>query len=62
MDHNLPPDELNRVKQIGSHFGFPYCYGYNVRDKEILPNETIDCKKYVVNHTFFIILKIYKGS
>jgi glucose/arabinose dehydrogenase len=45
MEHNLPPDELNRVTKIGASFGFPYCYGHDHRDKEILANETVDCKK-----------------
>lgn len=31
---DLPPDELNVVKQDGQHFGFPYEYGKGVRDGE----------------------------
>lgn len=32
-DHN-PPDELNKADGKGSHFGFPYLHGENVRDPE----------------------------
>ncbi|MGI5817183.1 MAG: PQQ-dependent sugar dehydrogenase [Armatimonadota bacterium] len=32
MGDNIPPDELNRLREIGQHFGFPYCHGRDVLD------------------------------
>lgn len=32
MGDNIPPDELNRVEQMGQHFGFPYCHGGDIAD------------------------------
>lgn len=29
-----PPDELNRVSQLGLHFGFPYCHGRDFLDPD----------------------------
>jgi len=34
MGDDLPPDELNKASTHGSHFGFPYKHGSNVRDPE----------------------------
>jgi len=34
LGDNLPPDEINRVDQVGQHFGFPYCHGGMVPDPE----------------------------
>ncbi|MCL1057342.1 PQQ-dependent sugar dehydrogenase [Shewanella gelidimarina] len=30
MGDNLPPDEINKVETIGSHYGFPYLHGKDV--------------------------------
>lgn len=34
LSEDLPEDELNRVTQIGQHFGFPYCHQGNFTDRE----------------------------
>jgi glucose/arabinose dehydrogenase len=34
MGDDLPPDELNRAKGPGLHFGFPYWHGRNIQDPE----------------------------
>lgn len=34
LGDNEPPDELNRVRNDGSHFGFPYCHGGDIVDPE----------------------------
>jgi len=34
MGDNVPPDELNRLEGIGTHYGFPYLHGRNVRDPQ----------------------------
>jgi glucose/arabinose dehydrogenase len=34
MGDDTPPDELNRLKQVGQHFGFPFCHGRNIADPD----------------------------
>jgi glucose/arabinose dehydrogenase len=34
MGDDVPPDELNRAKKPGLHFGFPYWHGRNIPDPE----------------------------
>jgi glucose/arabinose dehydrogenase len=34
MSEDVPEEELNRVTQIGQHFGFPFCHQGNLRDTE----------------------------
>ena len=34
-DHiNHPPEEVNHAPVEGMHFGYPFCYGYNLNDPE----------------------------
>lgn len=35
LGDDLPPDELNKAPVKGLHFGFPYCYGGDLRDPEL---------------------------
>jgi glucose/arabinose dehydrogenase len=37
LGDDSPPDELNRMRQVGLHFGFPYLHGANVQDPEYWP-------------------------
>lgn len=32
MGNDLPPDELNRARRTGEHFGYPYCHGRDIAD------------------------------
>ena len=34
LGDDIPPDELNRAHKKGLNFGFPYCYGDNIRDTD----------------------------
>jgi len=34
MGDDAPPDELNRLRQPGLHFGYPYCHGGTLADPE----------------------------
>lgn len=34
LGDNSPPDELNRIDRSGLHFGFPYCFGTDLRDPQ----------------------------
>jgi glucose/arabinose dehydrogenase len=35
LSEDMPPDELNRVTELGAHFGFPYCHGGTMTDPEL---------------------------
>ncbi|MBX3022734.1 MAG: PQQ-dependent sugar dehydrogenase [Bdellovibrionales bacterium] len=35
LGEDLPPDELNRLSREGEDFGFPHCYGKNMKDPEL---------------------------
>ncbi len=34
MGDDIPPCELNRLTEIGQHFGYPFCHGGTVKDPE----------------------------
>ncbi len=34
LGDDQPPDELNRVRKFGLHFGYPYCHGTSLPDPE----------------------------
>lgn len=34
MGDDIPPCELNRVSEMGQHFGYPYCHGGEIKDPE----------------------------
>lgn len=34
LGDDIPPCELNRITEIGQHFGYPYCHGGTVKDPE----------------------------
>lgn len=34
LGDNTPPDELNRLEKVGSHFGFPFCHAGTIVDPE----------------------------
>lgn len=65
MGDEIPPDELNRVSNIGDHFGFPYCLGG-------FYNETrygqYDCSQFVAPaqlleaHTAALGIRFYTGE
>lgn len=38
LGDNLPPDEVNLIEE-GNDYGWPYCYGDNVRDSKFKPGE-----------------------
>jgi glucose/arabinose dehydrogenase len=39
MGDDIPPDELNKARVAGEHFGFPYLHGKNVKDPEFWPQK-----------------------
>lgn len=42
LGDDLPPDEVNIIKE-GAHYGWPYCYGDQIRDNRFMPNGSFDC-------------------
>jgi len=34
LSDDIPPCELNRLSQVGQHFGYPYCHGGTILDPE----------------------------
>jgi glucose/arabinose dehydrogenase len=44
LGDDIPPDELNHLTSIGSHFGFPYCHAGEISDPEF--GGQGDCKDF----------------
>jgi glucose/arabinose dehydrogenase len=44
MGDDMPPDELNRARRKGQHFGFPYCHGNAIADPEFGAGH--ECERY----------------
>lgn len=44
LGDDTPPDEINHLTKVGEHFGFPFCHGKNIVDKEFGKGK--DCKNY----------------
>ncbi len=44
LGEDAPPDELNRLDQIGQHFGYPYCHGGTISDPEF--GQAHPCKNF----------------
>lgn len=42
LGDDLPPDEINVITE-GKNYGWPYCYGKQIRDMRFEPNTNYDC-------------------
>lgn len=66
LGDEIPPCELNRVTQIGQHFGYPYCHGGDIKDPEF--GDKRPCSDFIkpaqkLNpHVAPLGLKFYTGS
>ncbi len=66
LSDELPPDELNRVRRGGSHYGFPYVHGNNIRDPEF--GKFVNLDKYIQPeieldaHVAALGMRFYKGK
>jgi glucose/arabinose dehydrogenase len=49
LGDNLPPDEINIVQE-GEHYGWPYCYGDQIRDEQFKADADFDCQDTVPSH------------
>lgn len=66
MGNDIPPDELNRVGAVGSHFGFPFCHGGRLLDEEFGEGRSCDEAVGPVQeldaHVASLGMKFYTGS
>lgn len=66
LGDDIPPCELNRVTEAGSHFGYPYCHGGTISDPEFGQEQA--CDKFVKPaqnlgpHVAPLGLKFYTGD
>ena len=66
LGDDLPPDELNRVSEPGSHFGFPFCHGGDIPDPEF--GSARDCAEFTPPvqrlgpHVASLGLRFYTGT
>lgn len=49
LGDDLPPDEVNIIRE-GSNYGWPFCYGKQVRDTKFRPEKEFDCSATVAPH------------
>ena len=65
LGDDLPPDELNRIKE-GAHYGWPYCYGQRVVDDQFRKTEfcrtTEPAALEFPAHSAVLGLAFYTGS
>jgi glucose/arabinose dehydrogenase len=65
MGDNIPPCELNRAPEAGMHFGYPYCHGGSIKDREF---DSYDCSDFTPParklgaHVAPLGLKFYTGE
>jgi glucose/arabinose dehydrogenase len=66
MGDDTPPCELNRVTEIGQHFGYPYCHGGTIKDPEF--GDKYPCEDFVAPaqnlgpHVAPLGVKFYTGD
>lgn len=66
LGDDLPPEELNQLLNIGSHFGFPYCHAGDLRDRKY--GHQKDCKEFVAPvwkfkaHMAPLGMRFYQGT
>ena len=62
---NSPPDELNRAERDGLHFGFPYCHGGDLPDKEFAGRPCAEFVPPVARldaHVATLGMRFYRGT
>jgi len=66
MGDDLPDDELNRVSQIGQHFGFPYIHNTNIADPDFTDSKIAKLNTPPVltlgAHVAALGMEFYQGS
>ncbi len=65
MGDDIPPDELNVLRQDGQHFGYPWCHGQDIADPEF---DQRACSEFVppevdlAPHTAAVGMRFYRGD
>jgi glucose/arabinose dehydrogenase len=49
LGDDLPPDEINIIRE-GDDYGWPYCYGKNIRDKTVHSEVGDPCRSMTTSH------------
>jgi glucose/arabinose dehydrogenase len=49
LGDNTPPDEINIIQE-GNDYGWPHCYGKNIRDNTFRSGEDINCQNKTPSH------------
>ncbi len=66
MGDDIPPCELNRVEEVGQHYGYPFCHGSNIPDPEFGKQRPCSDFKSPVQemgpHTAPLAVKFYRGN
>lgn len=66
LGDDTPPCELNRVTEVGQHFGYPFCHGGEVKDPEF--GDQRACDEFVAPvqnlgaHVAPLAVKFYTGD
>jgi len=66
MGDDVPPCELNRVEEVGQHYGYPFCHGGTIPDPEFGGERS--CAEFVPPvqamgpHTAPLAVKFYRGN
>lgn len=66
LGDTIPPCELNRVTEMGQHFGYPYCHGGYIKDPEF--GDKFPCEDFVAPaqklgpHVAPLGIKFYTGD
>ena len=66
LGDDIPPCEINRVSEIGQHFGYPFCHGGTIADPEF--GDQRPCSEFVAPvqnlgaHVAPLGIKFYTGS
>ena len=66
MGDDVPPCELNRVAELGQHFGYPFCHGGTIKDPEF--GDQRSCEEFVAPvqnlgaHVAPLGVKFYRGD
>ncbi len=66
MGDDIPPDELNRVTEVGQHFGFPYVHGGDIADPKFgegrAAEEFISPVQHLGPHVAALGMEFYTGD
>lgn len=66
LGDDVPPCEINRVRKVGEHFGFPFCHAGNITDPEFGKlgrcDDTVAPVQRLGAHVAPLGLKFYSGT